>query len=53
MEICSGTGYDKEQHEEICYEGKTCPLCESLKVNIDRDYWFAYFTYKIKEIYGN
>lgn len=31
MEICSGTGYDKEQHEEICYEGKTCPLCESLK----------------------
>ena len=28
-----------------------CHKCNS-KVNANRDYWFAYFTYNIKEIYG-
>jgi hypothetical protein len=30
MTLCSGGGFD-QVHEEICYEGKNCPLCETLK----------------------
>ena len=33
MNLCSGNY--PESHEEICYEGKTCPLCEALKENKD------------------
>jgi transcription initiation factor IIE alpha subunit len=30
MEICSGR-FTNEPHEEICYEGKKCPLCETMQ----------------------
>ena len=29
MTLCSGDYPNR--HEEICYEGKYCPLCETLK----------------------
>lgn len=43
-------------NKENCNKKNLITLCDkcNLKVNIDRDYWFAYFTYKIKEeIYAN
>lgn len=30
MNICSGT---KFKHQEICFEGSDCPLCEALEQN--------------------
>ena len=31
MELCSGTSRLNTSHDEICYEGKNCPLCETLE----------------------
>lgn len=26
MNLCSGSG--RNSHDEVCYEGRTCPVCE-------------------------
>ena len=43
--------YNKENNE-ITNLTSLCNSCHS-KTNHDRDYWFAYLTYNIKEYYEN
>ena len=33
MNLCSGT--NRRSHDEICFEGKQCPLCLALEVSDD------------------
>lgn len=30
MEVCTG-GYGSNSHEEICYNGRSCPLCSVIE----------------------
>jgi len=32
MELCSGIRRLNLSHDEICYEGINCPLCEALEI---------------------
>jgi len=43
-----------DYNKQNCKETNLINLCHkcNIKANYNRDYWFAYFTYKIKEIYG-
>lgn len=35
MNLCSGGGFNS--HDEVCYEGKSCPVCEQKDVVSEKE----------------
>ncbi len=48
MNICSGRGL--ERHDEICFEGNDCPMCELLSMSNDFEKDLQVAQERIKEL---